>query len=104
MTLFSLLSDSYLFVLSGQGPPMMPEFGGMPPAIGPGQPPIHLPDLSKPPPGFPPGFPGGMGHGPPGSGGPMMPHPPSEADLTPSMPYYDLPAGLMAPLVKVSRD
>lgn len=61
-----------------------------------------LPDLSKPPPGFPPTVPQ---HGPalpppPPPGG--MPLLPMDMDLTPSVPYYDLPAGLMAPLVRVS--
>ena len=54
-----------------------------------------LPDLSKPPPGFPPAAPGLP---PPLGGPPMLP---TDMDLTPSVPYYDLPAGLMAPLVKV---
>lgn len=50
--------------------------------------------------------------GPPG--GPVLPMdpnlgpppmlPPTELDLTPTVPYYELPAGLMAPLVKVSWD
>ena len=54
-----------------------------------------LPDFSKPPPGF------GPSSGPavdPATGLPPMP---ATLDLTPSVPYYDLPAGLMAPLVKV---
>lgn len=46
-----------------------------------------FPDFSKPPPGFPPP--------------PAVPQPELE-DLTPSVPYYDLPAGLMVPLIKVS--
>ena len=59
-------------------------------------PPIHLPDLSKPPPGFP----GAMNVGlpPPSMGQPMFP---PDLDLIPTIPYFDLPAGLMAPLVKV---
>jgi hypothetical protein len=39
-------------------------------------------DISRPPPGFPP-------------------PPVSEKELTPALPYYELPAGLMVPLVKV---
>lgn len=65
-----------------------PDFHGGPP------PPnrFALPDLSKPPPGFPPGPPGGL---------PGPPIAPPDIDLTPSVPYYELPAGLMAPLVKL---
>lgn len=44
-------------------------------------------DLSKPPPGF---------------GAPLTP--PPEADLIPKIEYYELPAGLMVPLVKVGFD
>ena len=58
-----------------------------------------MPDFSKPPPGFPPP---GAGLPPmPGPGAPGGPFIPTDLDLTPSVPYYDLPAGLMAPLVKV---
>jgi len=63
--------------------------------------PLPLPDLSKPPPGFPPGF---GPTGPPAQPPPLMSlplKPPQDTELMPSMPYYDLPAGLMAPLVKV---
>lgn len=51
---------------------------------------IMMPDFSRPPPGFP-----GMG-GPP-------PQPPAfdESTLIPSLPYFDLPAGLMVPLIKL---
>lgn len=80
----------------------MTDFSGMtpkPPAGNPAN--IPLPDMSKPPPGFPPGFmQPNIGIQPP----PLMSlniKPPVEMDLMPSMPYYDLPAGLMAPLVKV---
>lgn len=45
---------------------------------------IELPDLTRPPPGFPP----------------VQPEIQPE-DLLPSLPYYDLPAGLMVPLIKV---
>ncbi|KAH0549307.1 calcium homeostasis endoplasmic reticulum protein [Cotesia glomerata] len=47
---------------------------------------VPLPDFSKPPPGF----------GPP----PLM-HESSIEDLMPSMPYFELPAGLMVPLIKL---
>lgn len=58
-----------------QPPPVLPTFltGG-------------FPDFSKPPPGFPLGL-------------PPVPEPVEE--LLPSVPYYDLPAGLMIPLIKV---
>lgn len=59
---------------------------GPSPSTGPG-PGFPLPDFSKPPPGFPP------------PGLPRMP--PPDIDLTPSVPYFELPAGLMAPLVKL---
>jgi hypothetical protein len=51
---------------------------------------LELPDLSKPPPGFPL---------PPVSN----PVPPevSMDELMPSVPYFELPAGLMVPLIKV---
>lgn len=45
-----------------------------------------LPDLSKPPPGFPP-----------------FPEINNE-DLMPSVPYFELPAGLMVPLIMVSNN
>ncbi|XP_064604501.1 calcium homeostasis endoplasmic reticulum protein-like [Liolophura sinensis] len=61
-------------------PPHPPDFSTPPPGM-------QLPDLSKPPPGFP-------------LATPRLPLPP-EVDLTPSVPYYELPAGLMAPLVKL---
>ena len=34
----------------------------------------------------------------------MPPIPPPDIDLTPAVPYYELPAGLMAPLVKVGLE
>lgn len=71
-----------------------------PPNTGPGGPPggepfthLPLPDFSRPPPGF----------GPP----PQQQPPPLMAqeicleDLMPSMPYFELPAGLMVPLIKL---
>ena len=77
--------------ISGQGPPVVQDYNhgkgvnsGPSPRL-----PLPLPDLSKPPPGFPPGPP------------PNIPAPMSDVDLTPSVPYFELPAGLMAPLVKV---
>jgi len=51
-------------------------------------PPPGLPDLSRPPPGFPPQAPQ------------LEPCRPEE--LIPSVPYFELPAGLMVSLVKVS--
>lgn len=47
---------------------------------------VPLPDFSKPPPGF---------------GPPPVIHEPSVEDLMPSMPYFELPAGLMVPLIKL---
>ncbi|XP_043483734.1 calcium homeostasis endoplasmic reticulum protein [Leptopilina heterotoma] len=47
---------------------------------------VPLPDFSKPPPGF---------------GPPPLIHEPSVEDLLPSMPYFELPAGLMVPLIKL---
>ena len=47
-------------------------------------PPGVFPDFSKPPPGFAPN-----------------PEPPAVEELMPTAPYYDLPAGLMVPLIKV---
>ena len=70
---FSLIQVFVISLLAGMGPGM-----GIPPGM-------PLPDFSRPPPGFP-----------------MMPPPVvNEADLMPSVPYFELPAGLMAPLVKV---
>lgn len=46
-------------------------------------PPSIFPDFSKPPPGF------------------MQKAEPVLEELIPTQPYYDLPAGLMVPLVKV---
>lgn len=60
---------------------------------------VALPDLSRPPPNF-------ANNGTPSiqSIPPLMSLPPPDFipdDLLPSLPYYDLPAGLMVPLVKV---
>ncbi|XP_014231138.1 calcium homeostasis endoplasmic reticulum protein isoform X1 [Trichogramma pretiosum] len=64
-----------------------------------------LPDFSKPPPGF--GPPPTMGGGGPPVVPPQNQPPPLMAqeikleELMPTMPYFDLPAGLMVPLVKL---
>ncbi|XP_026483006.1 calcium homeostasis endoplasmic reticulum protein-like [Ctenocephalides felis] len=68
--------------------PMVASPAIMPPGIG-----GLLPDLSKPPPGFPL-VPPNIG---PGMMGPMD----TMEDLTPTIPYFDLPAGLMVPLIKL---
>nr|CAH7729211.1 unnamed protein product [Callosobruchus chinensis] len=80
-----------------QAPPIIPQPPPMPTATNGGldgipftqpppgyfPPPGMFPDFSKPPPGFP-----------------AKPEPILE-ELLPTAPYYDLPAGLMVPLVKV---
>ncbi|KAI5711825.1 hypothetical protein M8J75_003386 [Diaphorina citri] len=95
---------------SHQMPPLPP--GGPPPSTVFHQPPpqhshyyppadVQLPDFSRPPPGF--GPPAMMGSGGGGGQGPAPP-PPAEImreELLPSLPYYDLPAGLMVPLIKL---
>lgn len=48
-------------------------------------PPPQIPDMSKPPPGF----------------NDQTPDQPSVEDLTPKLPYFDLPAGLMVPLIRL---
>merc|ERR1719186_2384274 len=62
-----------------------------------GHPPgLPVPDLSRPPPGFvPPNTGLGSGSGP-------SPSPKVESER-PSVPYFDLPAGLMVPLVKLEE-
>ena len=64
---------------------------------------FQFPDLSKPPPGFPP--PGGPATPRPAPNSqpnvPPAAAPPPPEPAKPTVPYYDLPAGLMAPLVKV---
>uniref|UniRef100_A0A146KXF5 Calcium homeostasis endoplasmic reticulum protein n=3 Tax=Lygus hesperus TaxID=30085 RepID=A0A146KXF5_LYGHE len=55
-----------------------PGFAGPPPDI-------LLPDLTRPPPGFPP----------------VPENPFQPEDLLPSLPYFDLPAGLMVPLIRL---
>jgi len=66
------------------------------------RPPMGMPDLSRPPPGFPPpGMAPGMGgpHG--GFGGHPSQQQFDEKALIPTLPYFDLPAGLMVPLIKM---
>uniref|UniRef100_A0A1B6L2Y7 CID domain-containing protein n=1 Tax=Graphocephala atropunctata TaxID=36148 RepID=A0A1B6L2Y7_9HEMI len=79
-------------------PPPPPEMGvqftqpppGFLPTFPPPAPGIELPDLSRPPPGF---------HLPPPP--PILQPEVMPDDLLPSLPYYDLPAGLMVPLIKL---
>ena len=52
------------------------------------------PDLSRPPPGFG----GPPPHMPPQQG---RPAPFNDSNLIPTLPYHDLPAGLMVPLIKM---
>ena len=103
--------------VSQQG--MMPPFAGPPPSLNTAG---ALPDLSKPPPIFGPGGsivssgaqpPLGVSQSVPTQWGPppqsgqqtssQQPATPvfDENALIPSLPYYDLPAGLMIPLVKM---
>lgn len=80
------------------GPPVPPSHG--PPDINFSQPPpgylpafppgLELPDLSKPPPGFPL---------PPVNN--QVPPEVSMDELMPSVSYFELPAGLMVPLIKL---
>uniref|UniRef100_UPI00358F7615 calcium homeostasis endoplasmic reticulum protein n=1 Tax=Myxine glutinosa TaxID=7769 RepID=UPI00358F7615 len=102
--------------LHGRPPPMPPHIGppgpqcppgapNHPPAFQLGIPPPGLleyaqapPDFSKPPPGFP--------TIPPPNMSPKAPLPtvdPNDPSLLPTVPYYELPAGLMAPLVKLEE-
>ena len=67
-------------------------------------PPGHMGPRGPPPRGRPPP-PWARGGPPPGVGGPRMMGPRPDFDdaaLIPKVPYYELPAGLMAPLVKVT--
>ncbi|XP_031776986.1 calcium homeostasis endoplasmic reticulum protein isoform X2 [Nasonia vitripennis] len=73
-----------------------------PPGTGPGGPlgadpftHLPLPDFSRPPPGF--GPPPAPQQQPP----PLMSQEICLEDLMPSMPYFELPAGLMVPLIKL---
>ncbi|XP_022087763.1 calcium homeostasis endoplasmic reticulum protein-like [Acanthaster planci] len=89
-------------------PPPQP---GMPPPMPMLHPPNHprgpippMPDFSKPPPGFnefPQDFPPDFNPNvlPPDME--IMPLDPNDPSLMPEVPYFDLPAGLMAPLVKL---
>lgn len=80
-------------------PPMDPS---IPPPILNQQPPngIEIP-FNQPPPGFfpPPGVFPDFSKPPPGFAAP--PKPELLEELMPSVPYYDLPAGLIVPLIKV---
>ncbi|XP_022918336.2 calcium homeostasis endoplasmic reticulum protein [Onthophagus taurus] len=60
-----------------------PQFNQPPPGYFPAA--GMFPDFSKPPPGFPI----------------TNPEPPQQEELMPSVPYYELPAGLMVPLIKL---
>src|SRR5262245_56462428 len=70
----------------GSRPPMRPPFGG--PGFG--------PQRGPPPGGWGPRGGGGWGGGPHPSSGMM-----DESKLIPTVEYYDLPAGLMTPLVRI---
>jgi len=50
--------------------------------------------------GPPPPMPAGSNFPPPRSQPPPPPQPPA-LDLTPKVPYYELPAGMIVPLVKM---
>ena len=80
--------------LAGQASPIVQDYNH-----GQSGPSFQLPDFTKPPPGFSM-IPGAPGQPPILSRLPMPPI--NEADLTPTVPYFELPAGLMAPLVNVS--
>uniref|UniRef100_A0A0B7ACN2 Calcium homeostasis endoplasmic reticulum protein n=1 Tax=Arion vulgaris TaxID=1028688 RepID=A0A0B7ACN2_9EUPU len=77
----------------GSNMAMLPPDMQGPPPSGVGLMQLPMPDFSKPPPGFPP-------LGPPPTGLPPL-IPPSDLDLTPAVPYYELPAGLIAPLIRL---
>ncbi|XP_037904619.1 calcium homeostasis endoplasmic reticulum protein isoform X2 [Hermetia illucens] len=64
------------------------RFGSPPPA-----PSFQIPDLSKPPPGF------SQGQGQQQQQ--QQPATVSEEDTKPTVPYYELPAGLMVPLIRL---
>uniref|UniRef100_T1IH20 Calcium homeostasis endoplasmic reticulum protein n=1 Tax=Strigamia maritima TaxID=126957 RepID=T1IH20_STRMM len=73
-----------------QQPPL-----GIPPFASTGLAPgLPIPDFTKPPPGF-------LSHLPPPHQAPMVDL--NDPNLMPSVPYYELPAGLMAPLVKMEE-
>lgn len=81
-----------------QGPPPGPPGPGGPPnaVLGPAASAdyqhVPLPDFSKPPPGFGP---------PQAQPPPLMEQQIQLEELVPNVPYWDLPAGLMVPLVKL---
>lgn len=96
--------------------PPPPHFHNPPPNFFP--PPGMFPDFSRPPPGFPP-VDGGVAGMPPqpmigATPSSAVPLPPSsliidsansqaqQSELFPSVPYYELPAGLMVPLIKLA--
>lgn len=91
-----------------QPPPVAPQDNFLPP-IDPSVPPPNITQppngmdipFNKPPPGFfpPPGLFPDFSKPPPGF--PPPPAKPEPEDLMPSVPYYDLPAGLIVPLIKV---
>lgn len=90
--------DGYL-----QGPPPPPP---TPPSNS-NNPNFFIPDLSRPPPGF--GAPGGGGGGPPMQDTPPPPQQqqqqqqllPPPIETPPATPYFNLPAGLMAPFIRL---
>ena len=85
------------FIATGQTTqqPIIQDYNHGQAGLAPAAPPIRLPDLSRPPPGF-------VGLPPTAAAAALPPAAPvCEADLTPTVPYYELPAGLMAPLVNV---
>lgn len=91
-------------VVQNQIPPdnfILPMDPSIPPPIL-SQPPngIEIP-FNQPPPGFfpPPGVFPDFSKPPPGFPAPLVPE--VIEDLLPSVPYYDLPAGLIVPLIKV---
>ncbi|PSN33837.1 hypothetical protein C0J52_16837 [Blattella germanica] len=89
-------------------PPCPPQQHGPPPGPPPGPLPGHGPpeiNFSQPPPGYLPAFPPDLSKPPPGFPIPTMNNqvPPEVAldELMPSVPYFELPAGLMVPLIKL---
>ncbi|KAK8748428.1 hypothetical protein OTU49_016138, partial [Cherax quadricarinatus] len=78
------------------GAPPQPQFPP-PPGTAPSIP--SALDFNQPPPGFPPGLPLVDFSKPP----PGFPVEEQKENLVPTVPYYELPAGLMAPLVKMEH-
>lgn len=60
---------------------------------------FFIPDLSRPPPGF--GAPGAMSEGGPAAMQAQAHPPPMETAPVPATPYFNLPAGLMAPFIRL---